>query len=264
MKPYRPCGPDIGCPRGVRSAAGLAALSALKSCRPQASAEATASCMGRLPLLQGLSHANLLALARASRIRRVARGAPLVTGGQYLGIVVSGLLQVSVADADRRQAVYLVSPGQVCGDQEMLRTPSQDCVTEAVDRTDLLLIQAEAFLAVAVRVPLLMRRLTRILSARILHVTETIELMTRRSASERVAAFLLCLSRCDAVAHRMGYVSLPVRKRTAASLLDLSGESFSRTLRRFKDEGVIESSGQTIRVLDRPALERLAGPVYQF
>lgn len=238
----------------------MAALSSLKSCRRQATAEATAQCIGGLPLMQGVGRADLQMLARAARVRRIERGMPAGTGGQYLGIVISGLLQVTVADADRQQAVYLVCPGQVCGEQEMLRTASPAELVEAVDRTDLLLIQADAFMAVARRVPALMRRMARVLSARILHVTETIEMMTRHTASERVAGFLLCLSRCDAVAHRMGFLVLPVRKRTVASLLDLSSESLSRILSRFQVEGMIEANGQMVRVLDRDALVRRAGP----
>jgi CRP/FNR family transcriptional regulator len=258
LKAFRPCGPDIGCPRGVRSATSLAALASLRACRQRATVEATAQCIGALPLMKGVSPSDLHLLALSARVHRVERGAPAVMTGQHLAIVVSGLLQVSVADADRRQPVYLVGPGQLCGEQDVLRAARHDHAVEAVERSDVLLIRAEAFLSVAQRSPALMRRLARILSARILHVTDTIEMMTRRSASERVAAFLLCLSRCDAVAHKMGYLVLPVRKRIVAALLDVSSESLSRILSRFQALGMIEQSGLMVRVLDREGLERQA------
>jgi CRP/FNR family transcriptional regulator len=75
-----------------------------------------------------------------------------------------------------------------------------------------------------------------------------------RDAAGRIARFLL-QSPTDA----QGLVELPSLKRHVASHLNLTSETFSRTLRRLLDAGMIaEAEGSHVQLLDRAGLKKVA------
>lgn len=75
-----------------------------------------------------------------------------------------------------------------------------------------------------------------------------------RDAAGRVAGYLLEISD-----DRHNAIELPGLKRHTASHLNLTGETFSRVLRRFVRQGLIsETNGNQIEIRDRQALMRLA------
>ncbi len=63
----------------------------------------------------------------------------------------------------------------------------------------------------------------------------------------------------DAEAGEDGAVGLPSLKRHLASHLNLTSETFSRTLRRLVEAGLIaELSNNRVQLLDRKGLQRVA------
>jgi CRP-like cAMP-binding protein len=85
----------------------------------------------------------------------------------------------------------------------------------------------------------------------------THELM-HKDAPARLAAWLH--QRCAPVPELPGQaqVLLRERKRDIASQLAITPETLSRLMRSFMTQGVIDVSGYNVRVLDLPALQRLA------
>jgi CRP-like cAMP-binding protein len=82
------------------------------------------------------------------------------------------------------------------------------------------------------------------------HLLEDVVL---RDASARVAAALLELGDGE------GELRLPMQKQDLASHLNLTSETFSRTLRRFEEMGLIATAaGQRLRILQREQLESIA------
>jgi CRP/FNR family transcriptional regulator len=75
-----------------------------------------------------------------------------------------------------------------------------------------------------------------------------------RDAAGRVASHLLQTSTADHVT-----IELPGLKRHIANHLNLTGETFSRVLRRFIQHGLIsDTSNNQFQILDREGLERIA------
>ena len=86
------------------------------------------------------------------------------------------------------------------------------------------------------------------------HLVNLMEDVVLRDAAGRIARYLL-QSQPDA----QGQVELPSLKRHVASHLNLTSETFSRTLRRLLDAGMIaESDGNRVQLLDRDRLEKVA------
>ncbi len=83
------------------------------------------------------------------------------------------------------------------------------------------------------------------------HLVDLVERITLRDALGRVAGHL------PAGAHQ-NEVHLPGLKRHVASHLNLTSETLSRVLRQLRDEQIIETDSEAIRILDEPRLRRLA------
>jgi CRP/FNR family transcriptional regulator, dissimilatory nitrate respiration regulator len=86
-------------------------------------------------------------------------------------------------------------------------------------------------------------------------LTGLLEDITLRDASGRVARHLL-----SAKQDARGSVGLAGLKKHIASQLNLTGETFSRVLRKLADAGVIDLIDEKrVRIVDRKQLEELAG-----
>jgi CRP/FNR family transcriptional regulator len=89
---------------------------------------------------------------------------------------------------------------------------------------------------------------------------EQMLLLGRKTARERVASFLLSLSRRAARAGlRDDPVSLPMTRADIGDYLGLTIETVSRTLSQLKRDGIVSlPSPSTVRLADREALEEAA------
>lgn len=102
--------------------------------------------------------------------------------------------------------------------------------------------------------PDLSARMLREVSSRVQKLIDAICTTSSRLGITRVASYLIELS---SAADGTDSVQLPAPKRTVASLLSLTHESFSRIMRRMIDDGIIAMTGRNVRILDEPRLRAL-------
>ena len=104
-------------------------------------------------------------------------------------------------------------------------------------------------------VPGLQTQILRVMSR---EISAGAQLATEHSAEERLAGFLLGLSRRYA---RRGLVptllTLPMPRRDIASHLRLATETISRLFARFQEEGILAVRRREVEILDFNALKRL-------
>jgi CRP-like cAMP-binding protein len=106
--------------------------------------------------------------------------------------------------------------------------------------------------------PSLQRQLFRLASHRIAQLQQHMLVVARRSASERVAGFLVELVK----RHRMapdGSLRLPLSLYGIGCYLGLSLETVCRTLRQLERDGAIRKHSRSVQVLDDQLLVALAG-----
>jgi CRP/FNR family nitrogen fixation transcriptional regulator len=82
-------------------------------------------------------------------------------------------------------------------------------------------------------------------------------LLGRKTATERVAAFLLEMDECM---QPVGSITLPMPRRDIADYLGLSVETVSRTISQLQNEGAVELSGKREVILHSRARLRALRP----
>lgn len=99
----------------------------------------------------------------------------------------------------------------------------------------------------------------RMLSAQLVRESNSMMLLGTMTADERVASFLLDLSRrWQARSYSPSAFALRMTREETGSLLGLKLETVSRTLSRFRKRGLIEVNGREVRILDFAALIQIA------
>jgi CRP/FNR family nitrogen fixation transcriptional regulator len=129
--------------------------------------------------------------------------------------------------------------------------------TEAIVDTTVLLAKRVSLAHVAEQDALVARDLLNMTANNLRHAEDHMLLLGRKTALERVAAFLLEMDRRLTAA---GVMALPMCRRDIADYLGLTLETVSRALSVLHDKGILGFIGQSQRqivLLDRPKLSEL-------
>ncbi len=126
----------------------------------------------------------------------------------------------------------------------------------AVEAARVLMVQADVFRALATEEAALAQALLLVLSRQFRCMVRQIRTLKLRNTTERVAAYLLRLSRRHGGTQRL---SLPYEKGLIASELGMTRESFSRVLATLQ-ERAIAVHGQSIEIRDPESLRELSAP----
>ncbi|MCX7428529.1 MAG: Crp/Fnr family transcriptional regulator [Planctomycetia bacterium] len=197
-------------------------------------------------------------LVSMAQIRRFAKGRRIFREGDPcpgVFVVGSGLVRVfKTAPNGKEHILHMVGPGNTFA--EVAAIGGFDCPAhaEAVAPTVCALLPTEP-LQRALREdhPLCLGMMTG-LTLWVRHLVGLMEDIVLRDAAGRLARYLL-----DAQTTPGGVVELPTLRRHLASHLNLTSETFSRTVRRLTDAGLIESADDNrLRLLDTEKLRMIA------
>jgi CRP/FNR family transcriptional regulator len=173
-----------------------------------------------------------------------------------IAAVRGGTVKTYVVDADGREQVQgFFLPGEVIG-LSAISQSKYPCNAVALEPTVLCRFSFPTMAALATRMPGLQQELFRLLSQ---DIGRAGLLAGNYSADERLAAFLLSLSRRFAA---RGFsperFQLAMSRTEIGNYLRLASESVSRVFRRFQDEGILHVERRDLEILDRGKLEDLA------
>ncbi|QID19248.1 Crp/Fnr family transcriptional regulator [Nitrogeniibacter mangrovi] len=234
---------------------------------PEAGADGAVRGAGRvrrtlagMPLLAGLPASTVELLARDAHFKRFKRGGTIFRRGSAptgLFFVVEGAVKLLARDPDGREKVIeLFTERRFFGELGVFRLSRYRAWTQAVRECVLLHIPSDALIAAVRADPELSLRMLSDISGRIQALIESISQSTPTLAHKRIAAYLMELR--ESAGEGDDWIRLPAPKYAVASMLNLSGESLSRALRKLREAGVIEEGrGRMIRLVDLPAIERL-------
>lgn len=232
-----------------------------------------ARCLVRSSVIcRALDPAEREALGRLGRVQRYPKGTTLVWEGEDSRIVANlleGVLKLSTSLPDGREQILGVAyPSDFVG---RLFAPTSRYRISALTDVELCLFARTAFEAFVRDHPALEHVLLEHALTDLDRAHAQLLDLGRKSAGERVAAFLLDLSHrladagCAALASPAQRVpldafELPLDRQQIGDLTGLAIETVSRTLQKFHRAGVIALSGRRgVQILDRARLEALAG-----
>lgn len=205
-------------------------------------------------------------LGREGRIQTVKRGQTLVWEGEdalLVANVIEGVLKLSTSTSDgREQIVGVVYPSDFIGRPFGQR--SHHSVTALVESRVCLFPRA-TFDRFAHEHPELEHRLLGKALDELDRARRWMLLLGRKSASEKIASFLLEMSvrLAEAGCENKGPLDqfeLPLDRQQIADILGLTIETVSRQLSALRASGVIDlPSRRALHILDRSRLVALAG-----
>ncbi|MCF8061889.1 MAG: Crp/Fnr family transcriptional regulator [Deltaproteobacteria bacterium] len=212
-----------------------------------------------IPLFEGLPGDEVEQLSAIAADRSFRRGESIFLEGDEgdgFYVVLSGRVKVfKLSMEGKEQTLHLFGPGEPFGEVALFAGRRFPANAEALEESRILFFPREAFAGLIRQNPSVAMNLLALLSVRLRRFTALIEDLSLKEVPGRLSAYLLYLSR-----QRQGGtdLALDVTKAQLASLLGTIPETLSRILGRMSRQGLIESDGRRIRILDLEGLESLA------
>jgi CRP/FNR family transcriptional regulator len=219
-------------------------------------------------ICSALDTTEIQALNAIGRRRKLEPGQSLLWEGEdsvLVANVIEGVLKLSTGTADgREQIVGVVYPSDFIGRPFGQQTAHS--VTALTGATVCVFSRSD-FDSFAREHPALEHKLLQRTLSELDRTRRWMLLLGRKSASERIAAFLLDMSErlvepgCETPPDEPHQTfDLPFSRQQVADVLGLTIETVSRQFTKLKSDGVIDlPSRRTVTILDREALEDRAG-----
>lgn len=203
-------------------------------------------------LFVGMALPELNAIAGFTLSNPVAKGSYLFHEGdpsRGFYIVETGAINVHRVNAvGREQVIHVFRAGDSFAEGTLATDKGYPADARAVESSQVLLVQKSEILALLRRQPELALRMLGSMSAHLRILVGQLEDLTLKDVETRLANWLT--RRCpNPTGDRPATIELSMTKRVLAAELGTVSETFSRTLAKFREQGLIEVKGKTVTVL---------------
>lgn len=176
--------------------------------------------------------------------------------GEGFYIVISGRIKIFKLSAEgKEQILHILGPGEPFGEVPVFAGQKFPAHAEAIEKSRVFYFPREDLLELFGDHPDLAMNMLAVLSRRLRQFTALIDDLSLKEVPGRLASHLLYLSDLNKGSDQL---TLTITKGQLASLLGTIPETLSRILTRMAGQGLIESQGNRIKILDRDGLESLA------
>ncbi|MFY9316543.1 MAG: helix-turn-helix domain-containing protein [Burkholderiales bacterium] len=195
--------------------------------------------------------------------RKLKRGESLYTSGddfKAIYSVRSGFFKSSLTDGEgREQVTGFCMGGELLG-LDGIGTGHYHVTATALEDSEVCVLPYALLETISAEVPALQRHLHAVLAREIVRDHGVMMLLGSMRAEERLATFLLNLSkRFTARGYSPSEFHLRMTREELGSYLGLKLETVSRLFSRFHDDRLIEVQQKHVRILDAEGLTRLLG-----
>jgi CRP/FNR family transcriptional regulator, anaerobic regulatory protein len=193
--------------------------------------------------------------------RRLKRGDSLFKAGDpfnALYAIRSGFLKTTVLNADGREQVTGFQMGGELLGLDGIGTGRYNGNAVALEDSEACVLPFALIEQLGREIPAIQRNLHSVLSREIVRDHGVMMLLGSMSAEERLAAFLLNLSRrFTARGYSASDFHLRMTREEIGSYLGLKLETVSRLFSRFQTDGLIEVQQKHVRIRDIPGLQTI-------
>lgn len=195
------------------------------------------------------------------RTRPLHRGDMLFRNGEKfksLYVVKTGCVKTFAPSAEGgEQVLGFHLPGEIIG-LDAIDQDQHQCSARVLETSAICEIPFHRLEELTSAIPSLQHQMYRLLSKEIAHDTDMLLLLGKKSAEERLAAFVLSISqRLKKRGLSATDFYLSMSRHEIGNYLGLAVETVSRLFTRFQDDGLMRVDRKHIEVLDIPALESL-------
>lgn len=214
-----------------------------------------------LPL--GLNSADLTLLESVVKRKQIyKRGQLLFRAGDrfdHIYALRSGSVKSYVSTPDGRvQITGFHIAGDLLG-LSALASGQYSCEARALEAASVCCVEAERIDELAQQIPSIQYQLLKIMSGKICQDEELMLLLGQRSAEERLAEYLIWLSRRFAARNYSAtQFHLSMSRGEIGNYLGIAEETVCRILARFQDSGIIVTNRRHVRLTDLRQLEVVA------
>lgn len=214
----------------------------------------------KIDLFQGISSEKLQILASQSIYRKYPAQKMIIGEMDPIKsfyVVMTGQLKLYKSSPDgKEQTIQLLGPGDPFGLCTAFATASFPVSATTIEESAVLLIPGQLMESIAMQEPKLLLNIIQILSQRLKDSMALIESLALKEIPGRLASFLIhTLSQHK---ENTNQLEMAITQRELAKILGATPEALSRALRKMADEGILQTSGRTIHILNGKALEDLA------
>jgi CRP-like cAMP-binding protein len=214
--------------------------------------------IAQIPFFEGLPREQLEDLAMITTDQVFRKGEIIFSEGEEADgfyVALTGRIKVYKLSADgKEQILHFFGPGEPFGEVPVFTGQRFPAHAEAMEESRVLYIPKDSFVDLVKRNPSLALNMLGILSKRLRRFAALIDDLSLKEVPGRLAAYLLYLS---AQRKGTGEIELSVTKAQLASLLGTIPETLSRILGKMTAQGLIETDGRRIRILDPQSLQEL-------
>ncbi len=217
----------------------------------------------QLCLPMGLNQSDTSLLDSIVKRKQVyKRGEVLYRVGQpfeYIYAVRSGSVKTYIfTDDGRVQITGFHIAGELIGLND-IDSRVYSCEARALETTSVCEVSIDRFQELVEKSPSIQYQMLKIMSGEIRHNQELMLLLGKKSAEERVATYLLSLSRrFERRNYSPAQFNLSMSRSDIGNYLGLAEETVCRVLARFQDEGLITSQRRQINLVDMDRLKNIA------
>ncbi len=214
-------------------------------------------------ILEGLPENDMEALKSKMVSYKFKKGKMIFSEGTYpsgIFYLKTGKVKKFKTDQNGREhIIYICNGGELLGYPALLcEEPYSDSATTLEDAV-LEFIPKDAFLKILVQSPILSTRLLKNLSHEFAVLENSIVNFAHKSVRERLALSLLILKeKFRDKNNPNASVEITLSREDLSNVTGTVVETLVRLLHDFKDEGLIETEGRKIRILDAKKLVKVA------
>lgn len=223
----------------------------------------------RVPCRQCSMHAVCVTLSPDEGVNpfvrrgRLGSGQILFHAGEaFHGVyaVTAGAVKTFATLRKDQQVVDFFYPGDTVG-LDAVDSGVYTYTARALSETLVCRVDIDQAEALGDRYAVFQSELIRALGEQLRHEQSQSILFRKQNAEQRIATFLLSLAGASTWNPVRGFdLQLPMARKDIANYLGVAVETLCRLFKRMQDDGLIESDGRRVRLLNVPALNELARP----
>ncbi len=215
-------------------------------------------------LFSGLNDEHLADVAAIAAKKTFAKGESLFTEGEKADgfyLLASGAVKLCKISPDGKEKVlHFVHPMETFAEAAFFGDGAYPAEAKALEKGEALFFPKDAFMGLLERNPRFSLNLIVSLSLLLRRFARQIEELSFAEVPSRLAAYLIELAARKSTSFQgKTYLDLEMKKGELASHIGTVSETLSRTLKKLKEDGMIDVDGSRVIILDFDRLKRLAG-----